>query len=60
MGPNGAGKSTLLKLACGLLAPTSGSIAVLGGRPGANPAQMAKVAFVAQAAPVYPGMSVLP
>jgi len=58
VGPNGAGKSTLLKLACGLLAPTSGSITVLGGRPGADPAQIAKVAFVAQDAPVYSGLSV--
>ena len=58
VGPNGAGKSTLLKLACGLLDPTSGTITVLGGRPGAGPAQIAKVAFVAQDAPVYPHLSV--
>lgn len=31
-GPNGSGKSTLLKLACGALAPASGSINA-GGRP---------------------------
>ena len=30
-GPNGAGKTTLLNLAVGLLAPTSGTIEVLGG-----------------------------
>jgi ABC-2 type transport system ATP-binding protein len=30
VGPDGAGKSTLLRLACGLLAPTSGSLRVLG------------------------------
>jgi ABC-2 type transport system ATP-binding protein len=58
VGPNGAGKSTLLKLACGLLSPTSGSITVLGGQPGASPAQIAKVAFVAQDAPIYLGLSV--
>ena len=58
VGPNGAGKSTLLKLACGMLAPTSGSITVLGGRPGAGPAQISKVAFVAQDAPLYPSLSV--
>jgi ABC-2 type transport system ATP-binding protein len=31
VGPNGAGKSTLLNLAAGLLAPTTGTIEVLGG-----------------------------
>jgi ABC-2 type transport system ATP-binding protein len=34
VGPNGAGKTTLLSLAVGLLAPTTGTIEVLGGRPG--------------------------
>ena len=33
VGPNGAGKTTLLHLAVGMLAPTSGTIEVLGGRP---------------------------
>jgi ABC-2 type transport system ATP-binding protein len=58
VGPNGAGKSTLLKLACGMLNPTSGSITVLGDRPGSGSAQISKVAFVAQDAPVYPNLSV--
>lgn len=30
VGPNGAGKSTLLRLACGLLAPESGSVRLAG------------------------------
>ena len=38
VGPNGAGKTTLLNLAVGMLTPTSGTIEVLGGRPGASPA----------------------
>ncbi len=58
VGPNGAGKTTLLGLAVGLLAPTRGTISVLGGRPAAGPKQMARVGFVAQDTPVYPRMTV--
>jgi ABC-2 type transport system ATP-binding protein len=58
VGPNGAGKSTLLNLAVGMLTPTSGSIEVLGGRPAAGPAQLAKVGFVAQDTPTYGSLSV--
>ncbi|MFE5865515.1 ABC transporter ATP-binding protein [Streptomyces virginiae] len=58
VGPNGAGKSTLLQLACGLIAPTSGSIEVLGGRPASGPGQLAKVGFVAQDTPTYAGLSI--
>jgi ABC-2 type transport system ATP-binding protein len=58
VGPNGAGKSTLLGLTCGIVAPTTGSIEVLGNRPGGGAAQLARVGFVAQDAPVYRGLSV--
>jgi ABC-2 type transport system ATP-binding protein len=58
VGPNGAGKTTLLHLAVGLLTPTSGSISVLGGRPGDGPAQLEKVGFVAQDTPAYAGLSI--
>jgi ABC-2 type transport system ATP-binding protein len=58
VGPNGAGKTTLLHLAVGLLAPTTGSIEVLGGRPGDDPAQLARVGFVAQDTPTYSGLTV--
>jgi ABC-2 type transport system ATP-binding protein len=58
VGPNGAGKTTLLNLAVGLLAPSSGTIEVLGGRPAAGPAQLAKVGYVAQDTPTYAGLTV--
>ncbi len=58
VGPNGAGKTTLLHLAVGLLAPTSGLITVLGGRPDDSSAQLARVGFVAQDTPTYAGLSV--
>jgi len=58
VGPNGAGKTTLLRLAVGLLAPTCGTIGVLGEAPAAGPAQLARVGFLAQDTPVYARMSV--
>jgi ABC-2 type transport system ATP-binding protein len=58
VGPNGAGKSTLLGMTCGLIAPTSGVIKVLGNRPASNSAQLSKVGFVAQDTPVYAGLSI--
>ena len=58
VGPNGAGKSTLLQLAAGLLEPDSGGIRVLGEPPARTPAQLGRVGFLAQDAPVYAGLSV--
>jgi ABC-2 type transport system ATP-binding protein len=58
VGPNGAGKTTLLHLAVGLLAPTTGTITVLGGEPASGPGQLAKVGFLAQDTPVYAGLTV--
>jgi ABC-2 type transport system ATP-binding protein len=58
VGPNGAGKTTLLQLAVGLLAPTAGTIEVLGGRPGDGPDQLGRVGFVAQDTPTYSRLSV--
>ena len=58
VGPNGAGKTTLLKIACGMLAPTTGSIEVLGAQPATGPAQLARVGYVAQDTPIYANLSV--
>src|SRR6202035_1658384 len=58
VGPNGAGKTTLLKIACGMLAATTGRIEVLGEQPAADPAQLARVGYVAQDAPTYANLSV--
>jgi ABC-2 type transport system ATP-binding protein len=52
-GPNAAGKSTLLSLAAGMLAPSAGSIAVLGGDPLTSPEILGEVGYVAQGAPLY-------
>jgi ABC-2 type transport system ATP-binding protein len=58
VGPNGAGKTTLLHLACGLLRPTSGTVTVLGAPPATGPEQLARIGFVAQDTPTYPGLSI--
>lgn len=58
VGPNGAGKSTMLQLIAGLLDPTTGSIHVLGGRPGSDPGQLSRIGFLAQDSPVYARLTV--
>ncbi|MET7682723.1 ABC transporter ATP-binding protein [Streptomyces sp. NPDC005423] len=55
VGPNGAGKSTLIALAAGLLAPTEGTLAVLGTPPGGA---RERVGYVAQDKPLYPQLTV--
>jgi ABC-2 type transport system ATP-binding protein len=57
-GPNSAGKSTLLALAAGLLAPSEGTVAVLGRDPLREPAVLEDVGYVAQGAPLYRSFTV--
>ncbi|MEI5520914.1 ABC transporter ATP-binding protein [Streptomyces brasiliscabiei] len=59
VGANGAGKTTLLHLAIGLLAPTEGTVSLLGTplRPG-RPQSLSQVGFVAQDHPLYRGFTV--
>jgi ABC-2 type transport system ATP-binding protein len=58
VGPNGAGKSTLLNLTAGLLAPTEGTLEVVGRRPAADAEHIGRVGFLAQDAPVYGSLTV--
>ncbi|MEU6068956.1 ABC transporter ATP-binding protein [Streptomyces sp. NPDC047082] len=55
VGPNGAGKSTLLALAAGLLAPTEGTLTVLGTHPARA---RTRIGYVAQDKPLYPQLTV--
>ncbi|MEW2130775.1 ABC transporter ATP-binding protein [Streptomyces sp. NPDC005435] len=59
VGANGAGKTTLLHLAIGLLAPTEGTVSLLGTplKPG-RPQSLSQVGFVAQDHPLYRGFTV--
>ncbi|MFD5617719.1 ABC transporter ATP-binding protein [Streptomyces yangpuensis] len=55
VGPNGAGKSTLLALAAGLIAPSEGSVTVLGEHPAdVRP----RIGFVSQDKPLFPQLTV--
>jgi ABC-2 type transport system ATP-binding protein len=58
VGANGAGKTTLLHMVVGLLMPTSGEVTVLGRAPADGPAQLARVGFLAQDAPLYSTLTV--
>ncbi|CAA9566150.1 MAG: Efflux ABC transporter, ATP-binding protein [uncultured Thermomicrobiales bacterium] len=56
LGPNGAGKTTTLRMLLGLIAPTSGSVELLGQAPGA-PAGLARVGALVESPAFYPYLS---
>jgi ABC-2 type transport system ATP-binding protein len=56
-GPNGAGKTTLLRVLAGLSSASSGEARVFGRLPGAGPAFLADIGFLAQEVPLYRRLS---
>ena len=59
VGPNGAGKTTLLQLAVGLLAPSAGSVRVLGCSPQEQASELLpRIGFVAQEHPLHKGFTI--
>ena len=54
LGPNGAGKSTLLHLIAGLLAPSAGSVTILGRPAFADPQVYRQIGLVPERESVYP------
>src|SRR4051794_23779591 len=55
LGPNGAGKTTTLRMLLGLVQPTSGSLRLLGRRPG--PGYLARVGALIEGPAFYPYLS---
>ncbi len=58
LGPNGAGKSTLISILCGLLAPTRGSVRVLGTDVQTDAARVkSAIGLVPQDLALYPTLT---
>lgn len=57
LGPNGAGKTTLIRILVGSIAPTSGEVSVLGGRPGSR-ANAKRIGYMTQLPALYQDLSV--
>ncbi|HEX8805111.1 MAG TPA: ATP-binding cassette domain-containing protein, partial [Acidimicrobiales bacterium] len=65
MGPSGSGKSTLVHVACGLVAPTAGTVRIGGEAPGRRPrrwwtaVRRTTVGVVHQRLNLLPGLTAL-
>jgi ABC-2 type transport system ATP-binding protein len=59
LGPNGAGKSTLLRMLCGLVAPSRGSVRVLGVDPRTEPELSSRVGIVPQQETLFENQTAL-
>ena len=60
LGPNGAGKSTTMKMLTGYLAPSSGSVEILGQNPGAAEARIEiarRLGYLPENGPLYLDMT---
>jgi ABC-2 type transport system ATP-binding protein len=54
LGPNGAGKTTLLHMLAGFLAPSAGTVHVLGKSPSSDPSVYRQIGLVPEREAVYP------